>query len=133
VNKRNKIVCISLAVLVLLFIGFNYYRNNAQPRTLPIIREYKPMPDRDFVDNEVIITFEDNVTLEEKENFFDSLSNLSYSKELYDNTYVLELNRHFETRSEVIIYCDNLNKNIFIKYCEPNNIIKLDDCSKGPC
>lgn len=131
-NKRNKIVCISLAVLVLLVIGFNYYRDNLKPRTLPI-REYKPIQDRDFVDNEVIISFYDDVTFEEKEKFFDSLFDLSNSKELYDNTYVLELNRHFETRSEVNSYCDYLNKNVFIKYCEPNNIIKLDDCSKGPC
>ena len=131
-NKRNKIVCISLAVLVLLVIGFNYYRDNFKPRTLPI-REYKPIQDRDFVDNEVIISFYDDVTFEEKEKFFDSLFDLSNSKELYDNTYVLELNRHFETRSEVNSYCDYLNKNVFIKYCEPNNIIKLDDCSKGPC
>ena len=132
-NKRNKIVCISLAVLVLLVIGFNYYRDNLKPTTLPIIREYKPIQDRDFVDNEVIISFYDDVTFEEKEKFFDSLFDLSNSKELYDNTYVLELNRHFETRSEVNSYCDYLNKNVFIKYCEPNNIIKLDDCSKGPC
>ncbi len=131
-NKRNKIVCISLAVLVLLVIGFNYYRDNLKPTTLPI-REYKPIHDRDFVNNEVIITFYDDATNEEKEDFFDSISDLSYSRNLYDNTYVLELNRSFETRSEVIIYCDQLNKNKSIKYCEPNNIIKLDDCSKGPC
>lgn len=139
-NKRNKIICIVLAAIVLIFIGYNYYVDNfaiRQIRWEPIdepIREPKPIErDKNFVDNQVLIMFEDNVTEEEKNNFFNSLPDLLNYNHIGGTSYAVTLNRTFETRNELGNYCRSLTKNIFIKVCEANNIIRLDDCDKGPC
>ena len=137
-NKTNKIVCLVLASLVLIIIGIKYYKDNfkyeviSKPINRPIPKP-DPIKDRDFVENEVIINFYDDVTETEKDNFFSGYTDIINHESIGLNMYVLTLNRNFETRSEVVNYCRNLSTNIFIEYCEPNNIIKLDDCSKGPC
>ncbi len=134
-NKINKIVCISLAALLLIIIGFNYYRDNLVPRTLPI-RRYKPIEpinNNDFVENEVIIGFYDNAKELDIENYIYNLPAVIYYESLIDGeSYVLTIDHNFNSRSDLNRYCNSI-KDKYIEYCEANNIYKLDDCSKGPC
>lgn len=95
----------------------------------PIIKK----EDRDFVDNEIIVSFKEDVTEEEKRDFINGITIINDYNVIGSNIYVLTLNRTFQTRSELNEYCSFIESNVFVEHCEANNIIKLDDCSKGPC
>lgn len=135
-EKKNKIICIVLAVLLVLFIGYNYYKDNYS-YTNVIEPEIKPIKDSkyDFVDNQVMISIKKSATESEIEEFFNKHTEIINKKSLGVNGYLITIDHSFNNRNELLNYCNNLaskNKNV-IEYCEANNIIKLDDCSKGPC
>ena len=137
-EKRNKIICLVLAILLIVFIGINYYKNNY---SYPITIEPEPDPEPigkskyDFVDNQVMISVYKGTTYSEIEEFFNKQTDIINKKPLGSNGYLLTLNHSFGNRRELTTYCSEIvanNKGV-IEYCEANNIIKLDDCSKGPC
>ena len=141
-DKRNKIVYISIAVLLILIIGFNYYINNIGIERIPVGRpipeldpiETKPISDdKDYVDNEIIVTINKKLSESELKSFFNSLAGLKEYSNLMDNTYDLTFDITFYSRNELNNYCKVLKENAYVEVCEANNIIKLDDCSKGPC
>ena len=96
----------------------------------------RPIPKRvddSYVKNEILVGFKDNYSYEEIENYIDSLEDVNGYDKLSDKSYVIMFNHEFDTRQILNSYCNDLEKNSIVDYCEANNIIKLDDCSKGPC
>ena len=87
----------------------------------------------DFVQNQIMISFDKKYSEEEIKNTISSIRELKQSKILFDKSYILTLNKEFKSRTELYNYCKELVNNTIITNCEANNIIRLDDCSKGPC
>ena len=87
-----------------------------------------------FVDNEVMVSFQDKATEEQIKKAISSVKGLKSYTDDY-GIYVLELNFSFNTIYELNQFCKEFvanNKNV-VKYCEANHIITIPDCSKGPC
>ena len=103
-KKRTTYICIFLAILIIILIVLD------KTKTQKEIIEYP------VEENRTIIRKED------KEYEYLRL-----------NTYVVTLNHDFNSRNELNNYCKKIEQHKEVLYCEANNIILLDDCSKGPC
>lgn len=139
-SKTITYICVGIAVVV-LFLVFTNLNYSEEPiisgKNESEIYLGEPVEGKierdDFVKNEVMISFKDNASTSEIERYLKGLSDVKSYDDLGINIYVLTLNFDFESRSELNKYCSTLTKSNLVEYCEPNNIIKLDDCSKGPC
>ena len=89
--------------------------------------------DGDYVKNQVIISFDKSVSEADIKSTINSIKELNKSESLFDNTYVLTINVEFDSRNDLNNFCKNLVSNTKVSNCEANNIIRLDDCTKGPC
>lgn len=126
-DKTITYICIFIAVVIILMIGFNF-KVSEESNIAPV-----SYTDNDFVKNEVLIGLSEEYTSSILERFLSNESDIKDFETLDNKTYVVTLNYDFKSREELNNYCDYLTKNKFIQYCEANNIIKLDDCTKGPC
>jgi len=152
--KDFKLIDYTIIILVIIFIiflcgaffhlGIRYGRNNpikVKENTKEKITKQKKITTArstngvysNFVKNEVLITFRDKVDEETRKEIMNTLPNLSNYTESYD-LYVAELKKDFRTLSDLKDYCKKLTNNyIEIQFCEPNYIITIPDCNKGPC
>ncbi len=132
-TKSITYICIALAVIV-IFLVFTNLNYSQEPVIIPDgNRTIKPIIENDFVKNEVLIGIKDKVNKNEIENYLKTFPEIENYETLGYGSYVITVNYEFENRKELGEFCNKLLKNKSIKYCEANNIIKLDDCSKGPC
>ena len=90
-------------------------------------------PGSSFVNNQVLIMFNDKASKEEVEKSLKSIPNVVETDSLFDYSYSLTLDITFNNLEELHNYCKEIQKDKLITVCEPNHIIKIDDCSKGPC
>ena len=132
-TKSITYICIALAVIVIFLVFTNLNYSQEPEVILDGNGTIKPMPNDDFVKNEVLIGIKDNITKKEIEDYLKTISEIENYETLGYGSYVITVNYEFENRKELGEFCNKLLKNKSIKYCEANNIIKLDDCSKGPC
>lgn len=135
-TKRTKIISIVFAVAIVLLIGLDVYENYSSINNYERPpRVYDPGIIRnDFVRNEIIISFNDNYSVLQIEDFLRNLDNFESYDTINGKEYVVVFTKDFDSRAEILNYCNKLSmNNSNIKYCEPNDIIMLDDCSKGPC
>ncbi len=154
--KDFKPIDYTIIILVMIFViflcgaffhlGIRYGRNNSleekesKREKTTITKKNKITTARttngvysNFVKNEVLITFRDKVDEETRKEIINSLPNLNNYTESYD-LYVAELKKDFRTLSDLKDYCKKLTNNYTeIQYCEPNYIITIPDCNKGPC
>ena len=133
-NKKITIISIILAALIILLIIIDCINSN---RFKPVIIREPNIPRinrNDFVPNEIIISFKDSYTPLEVDVFIENLDNIKSYIKSSDESYLVEFYKDFDSPSEIFNYCNKLmDENDYISYCEPNYIIQLDECSKGPC
>ena len=86
-----------------------------------------------FVSNNVIVSFDDSLSQQEIISFIASRPEIIKADQMFENSYKLTLEKDFKSSKELNDYCRELERNEKLKYCEKNQIIKIDDCTKGPC
>ena len=134
-SKKITYICIGIAIviIILIFTNFNYSQEPIIEDPYIDNNQTKRVIDNDFMPNEVIIGLKDNTYDLDIDNYLYSLpAVIHYESLIDDNTYVLTIDHNFNSRRDLNNYCNSI-KDKYIEYCEANNIIKLDDCSKGPC
>ena len=132
-TKTITYICIALAAIVIFLVFTNLNYSQEPDIVIDKNETIKHAIDNDFVKNEVLIGIKDNVTKKEIEDYLKTISEIENYETLGYGSYVITINYEFENREELGEFCNKLLKNKSIEYCEANNIIKLDDCSKGPC
>lgn len=132
-TKTITYICIALAAIVIFLVFTNLNYSQEPDIVIDKNETIKHTIDNDFVKNEVLIGIKENVNKKEIEDYFKTISEIDNYETLGYGSYVITVNYEFENRKELGEFCNKLLKNKSIEYCEANNIIKLDDCSKGPC
>ncbi len=134
-KKRTTYICIFLAILIIILIVLDKTKTQKEIIEFPVEenRTIIRKEDKDFVSNQVLLSFKDNSVDSEIESFFKKIDDVKEYEYLGLNTYVVTLNHDFNSRNELNNYCKKIEQHKEVLYCEANNIILLDDCSKGPC
>jgi len=148
--NRKLVLYISLfiALIVLLIITYTIVSNKINEKSFykmkpieytneteePIYGEPIHGKPRDsFVKNQVLIMFDEKASKEEVESSLEKIKYVTKKESLFDYSYSLTLSITFNNLGELNNYCKEIQKDKLITVCEPNHIIYLDDCSKGPC
>ena len=139
-NKYITIIIVLIIAIVGLIIIYNINKPEVAPqeninkqeekkKEEPIDNSKVELKEDTFVKNQVIISFKNSA-----EEILNSIENITKVEIIGDNTYVITFENDFPDLESLNTYCTNLqNSHNEIEYCESNQIIKIDDCSKGPC
>lgn len=127
--------CILVVLLVAAFLFVNkrisnkeeYHKANTTNETI------RSREEENFVKNQIIVGFDEKESNDDITRTLDNLEGLKSHETLGLNAYLVTFKENFKSLNDIKNYCNQLVKDTIISVCEPNHIIQLDDCSKGPC